>query len=420
MQSSRLIALLNQQRAVVYVGLATFLFTLGQGIAVLTAVPLYGDAIGLTSTHIGFAVFAFALARVLTNVPSAMVSDRIGRRWILIAGALIAATGNVLSAFAGSLVTFIIFRFIAGIGSSAFITVGIATTVDLSTPANRARLLSVFQWSFIAGITLGPLVGGFVAQFLGVRVPFYVVGLVAVMSALWTMRMVPETRGRQVAQSSVNQPQAASSPRLNRYAFMLSRGYLLVMLIFIAAFFVRGGGYFTLFPLIAKNDLGLTEGFVGIMQTLPAIASLVILPFVGAISDRYGRKSVIVPGMALYLTCLVILGYSASAILISAAVVFAIGIFVFGIAQGMEGPVPIAYVADVSPTDSQATAQGMARTIGDVALMVGGPLLGFVSDTWGSTEALYGTAIVVGVFMLIFWVFARETAGRRAQQANSS
>ncbi len=420
MQSSRLIALLNQQRAVVYIGLATFLFTLGQGIAVLTAVPLYGDAIGLTSTHIGFAVFAFALARVLTNVPSAMVSDRIGRRWILIAGALIAATGNVLSAFAGSLVTFIIFRFIAGIGSSAFITVGIATTVDLSTPANRARLLSVFQWSFIAGITLGPLVGGFVAQFLGVRVPFYVVGLVAVMSALWTMRMVPETRGRQVAQSSVNQPQAAPTPRWNRYAFMLSRGYLLIMLIFIAAFFVRGGGYFTLFPLIAKNDLGLSEGFVGIMQTLPAIASLVILPFVGAISDRYGRKSVIVPGMALYLMCLVILGYSASALLISAAVVFAIGIFVFGIAQGMEGPVPIAYVADVSPTDSQATAQGMARTIGDVALMVGGPLLGFVSDTWGSTEALYGTAVVVGVFMLIFWVFARETAGRRVRQPNQT
>ncbi len=420
MQSSRLIALLNQQRAVVYVGLATFLFTLGQGIAVLTAVPLYGDAIGLTSTHIGFAVFAFALARVLTNVPSAMVSDRIGRRWILIAGALIAATGNVLSAFAGSLLTFIIFRFIAGIGSSAFITVGIATTVDLSTPANRARLLSVFQWSFIAGITLGPLVGGFVAQFLGVRVPFYVVGLVAVMSALWTMRMVPETRGRQVAQSSVNQPQAAPSSQLNRYAFMLSRGYLLIMLIFIAAFFVRGGGYFTLFPLIAKNDLGLSEGFVGIMQTLPAIASLVILPFVGAISDRFGRKSVIVPGMALYLTCLVILGYSASALLISAAVVFAIGIFVFGIAQGMEGPVPIAYVADVSPTDSQATAQGMARTIGDIALMVGGPLLGFVSDTWGSTEALYGTAVVVGVFMLIFWIFARETAGRRARQFDQS
>ncbi len=418
MQSSRLIALLNQQRAVVYVGIATFLFTLGQGIAVLTAVPLYGDAIGLTSTHIGFAVFAFALARVLTNVPSAMVSDRIGRRWILIAGALIAAAGNVLSAFAGSLVAFIIFRFIAGIGSSAFITVGIATTVDLSTPANRARLLSVFQWSFIAGITLGPLVGGFVAQFFGVRVPFYVVGLVAVMSALWTMRMVTETRGRQVAQSSVNQPQAAPSPGLNRYAFMLSRGYILIMLIFIAAFFVRGGGYFTLFPLIAKNDLGLSEGFVGIMQTLPAIASLVILPFVGALSDRYGRKKVIVPGMALYVMCLVILGYSASALLISAAVVFGIGIFVFGIAQGMEGPVPIAYVADVSPTDSQATAQGMARTVGDVALMVGGPLLGFVSDTWGSTEALYGTAVVVGVFMLIFWVFARETAGRRVQQAN--
>ena len=100
MQSSRLIALLNQQRAVVYVGLATFLFTLAQGVSIFTY-PLYGRELGLTLAQVGFTVSAFAVARVFTNVPSAMISNRVGRRWVLIAGGLFAAAGYVLSANAG-------------------------------------------------------------------------------------------------------------------------------------------------------------------------------------------------------------------------------------------------------------------------------------------------------------------------------
>ena len=426
MQSSRLIALLNQQRAVVYIGLATFLFTLGQGTAI-PVVPLYGNEIGLTAAQIGGLIAAFAGARVFTNVPSAMVSDRIGRKWVLAAGGLLAATGNLLTATSDDLSLLMVYRFIAGIGSGAFITVAIAATADLSSPENRARLMSFYQWSFIAGITLGPTVGGVVAEFLGIQWPFYFVGVFSTMSAVWTLVMVPETRGAQSL--SQNTPRAESEqPResggrqtpmtgFRQFSFMLSRGYVLIMLIFIGSFFIRGGGLFTLFPLIARNDLGLSETFVGVMQTLPALASLLVLPFVGAISDRYGRKSIIVPGMLCYVVCLAILGYSAPVWILSAAVVFAVGVFIFGIAQGMEGPVPIAYIADVSPTERQATAQGMARTIGDVALMSGGPVLGLLSDSFSNATALYGTAVAMGIFMLIFWVFARETAGRRVRSA---
>ena len=288
--------------------------------------------------------------------------------------------------------------------------------------------MSVFQWSFIFGITLGPFIGGLIAQFWGLRIPFYVIGVVSVTSAVWTLLMVPETRGLQSqaqplpdAEAGQNRESGARSTPLSgfrQFSFMLSRGYVLVMLIFIGAFFIRGGGLFSLFPVVAKEDLGLTEAFVGVMQTLPAIASLLVLPFVGAISDRFGRKSIIVPGMMLYVVCLLILGYSTPVWILSAAVVFAIGIFIFGMAQGASGPVPIAYIADVSPIERQATAQGMARTVGDVALMSGGPVLGLISDNFGTSEALYGTAVVMAIFMLIFWFFARETAGRQAQLAN--
>lgn len=402
------------------------MFTLGQGVSIFTY-PLYGRDLGLTLAEVGFTVSAFAAARVLTNVPAAILSDRVGRRLILMAGAVFAATGYVLSANADSLPALMAFRFVAGIGSGAFITVGVATVADISNPSNRGRLMSVFQWSFILGITLGPFVGGLIAQFWGLRIPFYVIGVVSVTSALWTLAMVPETGNLQKSQEPAPAPsnseqaaqavQPASQSGFRQFSFMLSRGYVLIMLIFIGAFFIRGGGLFNLFPVIAKEDIGLSEFYVGVMQTLPAVASLLVIPLVGVISDRFGRKSIIVPGMALYVICLIILGYSAPAWILPAAIVFAVGIFIFGIAQGIEGPAPVAYVSDISPLDRQATAQGMARTIGDVALMSGGPLLGFISDSVGSAEALYGTAAVMGVFMFIFWIFARETAGRRVRGA---
>ncbi len=422
MQLSRLIALARDHRTVVYVGLATFLLTLGQGTAI-PIVPLYGNELGMSTTQVGFAVAAFAAARVLTNVPSAVISDRIGRRWILIAGGCFAATGNILSAFADTLEPLMAYRFIAGIGSGAFITVGVATMADLSTPANRARLMSVFQWSFIAGITLGPTLGGVVADVWSIRTPFYVVGIVSAISALWTLLMVPETRRhlkrtsqdvlvRQSPSPAEHRPMARESV-LRQFSFMYSRGYILIMLIFIGVFFARGGALFNLLPLIARNDLGLSETGVGLMLTLPAVASLLVIPFVGTLSDRYGRKSIIVPGMALYIVCLGTLGYSAPVWVLTAAMVFGVGMFIYGLAQGMEGPAPLAYVSDVSPNDRQAMAQGMARTLGDVALMSAAPILGLISDTFGNAEALYGTAVAMGVIMLIFTVFARETAQRQ-------
>ncbi len=426
---THVLTFLQDNRAVVYLGFATFLFTLAQGVSIFTY-PLYGRELGLPVAQVGLTVSAFAVARLFTNLPSAIISNKVGRRWVLIGGGLFAATGYVLSANADSLLPLMAFRFIAGIGSGAFITVGIATVADISDPSNRGRLMSVFQWSFILGIALGPAVGGFVEELWGLHILFYFMGIISVMSALWALAKVPETRGLQ--QPNEQAPVAGTSQRpaqgeqpspqsgFRQFSFMLSRGYVLIMLIFIGAFFIRGGGLFNLFPIIADEDLALPRGLVGITQTLPAIASLLVIPLVGVISDRFGRKSIIVPGMALYVICLVFLGYSAPVWILSAAVVFAIGMFIFGIAQGIEGPAPVAYVSDISPLDRQATAQGMARTIGDIALMIGSPFLGLIADSFGNAEALYGTAVVMGIFMLIFWVFARETAGRRARQPNQS
>ena len=328
MRLSSISSVLLANKTVLFLCVATAFLTTGQGIAV-PMVPLYADTLGVTAAQIGLVVSAFGLARFLTNMPSAVISDRFGRRSILIGGALIAALGNVLSGFAPSLEILIVYRFIAGIGSAAFITGAVIFIADISEPTNRGRLMSVFQGAFLIGITLGPAVGGLIAEVGGIRAPFIAIGVVSLISAVWAFLRVPETRWSKRDEEASSPPPspvadeekpqaAAPSPSgrsMRGYSFLLRKDFLLISLTFAGTFFTRGGAMFTLLPLKASRELMFSPGQVGLLLTLPSVFTFLLLPFVGAISDRYGRKMVIVPGMALFAVSLVVLGGSSTLLL---------------------------------------------------------------------------------------------------------
>ena len=384
--------------------------TTGQGIAV-PMVPLFADTFGITAAQIGLAVSAFGFARFITNVPAAFISDRMGRRSVLIGGALIAAVGNVLSGYSPSLLPLLFFRFIAGIGSASFITGGIAFISDVSKVENRARMMSVFQVSFLVGISIGPVLGGVIAEIFGIRAPFLTIGLVSILSALCTFFLVPETKNSFIPESKrvIEDNPGNTTNLLKGYGFLLKKDLLLISLAFAGTFFTRGGAFFTLLPLKGSRILRMSEGQIGGFLTLPSVFSLFMLPFVGIFSDKHGRKTVIVPGIALFAVSLFVLGISTEWIF------FGVGVILYGIAQGLEGPAPVAYVSDVSSEDKQAVAQSFVRSMGDFSLFCAPPIMGFLTDLFGINITLYVNAIIMLFVAIVFLVFAREPVQKRVR-----
>ena len=377
--------------------------------------PLYADSLGVSTATIGLVISVFGLARFMTNMPTAILSDRFGRRWILVMGPVIAAVGNTLAGTVDSLAPLLVYRFIAGVGSAAFITGAVIFIGDISTSGNRGRLMSVYQGSFALGITLGPAIGGFAAELFGLRAPFFLVGAVSVCSGIWAYFKVPETRPQagddsSAAERPVGRTQAGASstgaPK-RAYSFLLSRDFILVGLVFMVTFFTRGGAQFTLIPLKGANDLGLSPGQLGAIFTIPPVIGFLLLPFVGSISDQYGRKKTIVPGLLIVSAALVLLGVSPVLML------YVAGMALYGLGNGIEGPTPVAYVADISPRIRQGIAQGAARSVGDFALLVAPPAMGLAADVFGATTALVANGVAVGVLGLVFLLFARETVGSR-------
>jgi MFS family permease len=179
---------------------------------VAPALPAFATQFGASFSEVGACLSAFALARLVLNVPSGTFADKKGRRPLLIYGPLITSVGMFGSALASSLPELLAYRFVAGAGSAAYASGASATLADLSTSRNRGRVLGANQAAALAGAALGPALGGaivsvtalaqknapsfFLAQEMGdvaTRAPFFAVGLGCLFAAFHAFRVAPET-----------------------------------------------------------------------------------------------------------------------------------------------------------------------------------------------------------------------------------
>ena len=407
-----IVPLLKSHPTVLILAVSTTLLTSGQGM-IIPIIPLYTDSLGASTVVIGLVISVFGLARLITNMPAALIAQKFGRRLPLVVGPFLAALGNALSGTAVSLEALLIFRFLAGIGSAAFITGAVIFIGDMSTPDNRGRMMSIYQGSFILGISLGPALGGLIAEGFGLRAPFFFVAFTSLLSGIWALLKLPESRP--LPDGNISDNKLGNGKRVNDESaenihtsgrnLFVSKGFILISLIFFATFFIRGGALFTLLPLIASNYLYMSPGQIGAIFTIPPVIGFVLLPFSGSISDQYGRKKTIVPGLSIVAIGLLTLGVS------SIPFWFVVGMVIYGIGSGIEGPTHVAYVADISPQPKQAMAQGLARSIGDLALLTAPPMVGLASDIVGTTTVLLTIGLSVGILSVAFMLFAKETSG---------
>ena len=142
----QLFTILKENPTIMLLCVSTALLTSGQGM-VAPILPLYADSLGVSVATVGLVISVFGLARFMTNIPTAILAQRYGRRLPLVVGPFIAAFGNGMAGLVDSLELLMLFRFIAGIGSAAFITGAVIFIGDISTIANRGRMMSCLLYT---------------------------------------------------------------------------------------------------------------------------------------------------------------------------------------------------------------------------------------------------------------------------------
>jgi len=273
-------------------------------------------------------------------------------------------------------------------------------------------MLSLHLGSLLVGVSIGPAVGGITAELFNLRAPFYLVGALSLLCAVWAFYAVPETRGRATSPAD----DGSTAPAQSRTPVALSpllgnMGLLLVSMVTFSIFFTRTGARQTMLPLLGHDEFGLTAGALGGIFAMMALINLALIVPAGVWADRFGRKRTIIPSAMVAVGALCLFAVTDSiGVYLVAAVLLAIG-------TGISGPAPAAYAADVMPEESRGLGMGLFRTYSDVGFVVGPLLLGWIADMTDSFRwSLLFNAALMASAVTVFALFARETVGRTADR----
>ena len=390
----------QQRRILIWMCVFIGVNQLGFG-ALIPVLPLYAQAFGVPASAIGTTIAVYGLARMLSALPAGRLADLLGRRQSMAIGGLICTLGNLWCALAGSFPEFVMARFVAGVGAGWVQAAGMIVLADISTPAQRGRMMSIYQGAFLFSVGIGPFPGGILAQQFGLAAPFAAYAIACGIAGVLAWFVVPVTRTFSVKGGPAATP--STVPFMSQMRILLSNvGYAMVCLVGLVNAVVRTGGLFNVVPLLAASKLGLGPGQIGSLMALGSLLGLAASYPAGVLADRIGRKPIIVPSALLTALAFAVYCWAPS------LAWFGIACALWGVAVAVNGAAPAAYAADNAPPGMNAAAMSGYRMVSDVGYVIGPILLGLVVDWQGAESALLFAAFLVAGAGLLFARFAPE------------
>jgi MFS family permease len=326
---------------------ANFLFF--TGLAGFVLLPIHLRRLGATDGQLGLIMACFsATAIVVQPVVGAWV-DRGGRRAFLVSGAVLtSAVAFLFAAAPDALGLFPLLRALQGVAFSIFFIANFTIVVDLVPPDRRGQALGIFGISGLVSGAVGPALGEFLVQAAGFRGLFLVAAILPLLAAgitVW-LSLPPEPRptGAREGLSGLVRG-IITAPRIP-----MALG---------AAFGLGQGVMFTFFPTYAV-DLGVQ--WVGFFAIAYSGAALVLRATASGLADTVGRRTVIIPAMALQAGATVLLaalGSIARTLGWPAAPFLGVAGLLAGAAHGFLYPALTALVVDVTPPERRGRVVGV-------------------------------------------------------------
>lgn len=334
---------------------------------VWSILTVFATTLGASTVEIGAMFSMFGGARVLASFPSGVASERFGRRPLMVSGLLFLTVSSFAAIDVTSPPMLILFLVAQGLGEGMYLTTAMAAVADLSTPERRVRDMAAYQGVALAGMSIGPGLGGLTAAAWGFGAPFLLQGILGVLAMAAMVGLVPNKKHGE--QSASSRPMSNARPRI---ASMLG----LACMTF-GVYFTRIAANWVLMPLIVRDALGMGVEEIGALYTIGAIANLLALPAADFAARRLGRLPVMVAASAVMLTALVLLadvGTAAGAGLATA---------LMGISTGFAAPLLSAYAIDAAPPGGLGAATGLLRSVMDIAFITAPAVVGGIVDQLG-------------------------------------
>jgi DHA1 family tetracycline resistance protein-like MFS transporter len=346
----------------------------------------YARDAGASPATAGLLVASFSIAQLVFSPITGRLSDRIGRKPVIIMSLVGTAVGSLLTGLAGSLWLLFLARILDG-ASGASVSVAQAAVTDVAPPEDRARLLGLLGAAFGAGFALGPAIGG-IAALVNHRLPFFIAAAIAGVNALVAVKRLPETRSSSVLAS----PSPSYGGQSTQERVRSVRRLVLVTFVSLVAF----SGFEATFSLLAEARFNLSESSTYGLFFLVGIGLVVVQG--GAIHTvvvKLGELRTVRFGLACNAVGLSLVAVDAG----WAPLTLALALLIVG--QGLVAPTLSALVAGRASIDRRGEALGVQQSAGGLARSVGPALGGYLFGQSISAPYLVGAALVTVAIVLV-------------------
>ena len=357
--------------------------------------PLYAAHLGADPSGVGMVASVSAFTGIIASIPAGILSDKLGRRRMLVFSALVFASAPFLYLAVTEIWQLALVRFYHGFATAIFIPVAMALVADLFHK-ERGEKIGWFSTSTLVGRFAAPAIGGGIIGLLmfnpglGYKAVYAVCGVAGIVALVLAVQ-IPDPGGRYEGGRDWKE-----MSRIFRQVIS-SRGIVMTSAVEAAILFAYGT-FETFLPLYSIQA-GLTAYEIGIFISSQVITLALTKPFLGRFSDRHGREAQIAVGGITGALCMAGIQYFTTFLPLLALSIL------FGLSLSIVTSATSALIADLSSRDSHGSAMGILGSIMDIGHTTGPLVSGIIAAAYGFGRAFSGAAALLALFSVIFIVY---------------
>jgi MFS transporter, ACDE family, multidrug resistance protein len=378
---------------------ANVVVALGYGV-VSPVLPQYARNFGVSISAATFVITAFSLMRLVSAPASGGLIQKMGERRVYVTGLLIVAVSTGACAFAQTYWQLLVFRSLGGFGSAMFTVSSLGLMIRISPPDARGRVAGLFSSAFLIGSVGGPVLGSLTAG-LGLAAPFAIYGVALLLAAAVVFI--------NLRHSSLAAPAEDTEEPVTLRIALRNKAYLSALFSNFAMGWSVFGLRIALVPLFVTEVLHRGPRTAGLALATFAVGNVAAVIPSGHLSDRIGRRTLLIVGLAVSGVATMAVGLASSLTL------FLAGALVAGAAAGMFTSPLQAAVADIIGSKARGgTAVATYQMMADFGAIVGSLAVGEIAQhvSFGAAFVISGAILLIGA---VGWIFAPETRLRPSE-----
>ena len=376
--------------------LTVFIDLIGFGM-VIPFLSFYAREYGASGTTVGMVVGIYSLMQFFFAPVWGRLSDRIGRRPVILISLTASCLGYFLFAFSRSLTLLFVSRIIAGAGG-ANIGTAQAYIADKTTPENRAKGMGIIGAAFGMGFILGPPLSGILSQvgtnhgMAGNLLPGLAAGSLSFLALTIAFFVLGESKAPDL------RPRSGIPPQFDRrvWSQMAGQGLLFAIMTTLFLTLLAVAGMETSVTLHVRDRFHFTQrDLAWFFFFMGVIVAGIQGGLIGRLAKRFGEKTLVAAGAASFT-----IGLGLVPVVWRVPLLYGVAFFI-AVGQGLTYPSLTSLVTKASPASEHGSMLGLASGIGSLARFLGPIWCGFLYDLAQARGAFFGSAVLTAIALVV-------------------